>query len=234
MADTKPAKYRIRKAEEPRTEHNSLQLEIRANADSYITIVDVDSEGGVNVLFPNNYQNRTYYGDGFIRTDENVLIPDSIKPGNKAGFYWDYSPPQGTDTIRVFTCSNLQTANMIREHIQSLQVAGVQSGDSLKTRSITGVVQSLRKRFAAAAVRGIIQVADDTSHIPGTMTSADPAQDIPLAPDMAPTADLQHISPSPEMTASLNPGEVPDSALVASAPAQGDWTAASLTITISE
>jgi hypothetical protein len=90
--NTKAAQYRIRRPKEARSEKNSLQLEVSVSADSYLTIVDVDSEGGVNLLFPNNYQERSFVADGFVHAGETILIPDSLKAGNRAGFYWDYPP----------------------------------------------------------------------------------------------------------------------------------------------
>src|SRR5690606_19992125 len=54
IADTQPAQYHIRHDGEPRNASNSLQLEVQVTTDSYLTIVDVDSEGHLNLLFPNN------------------------------------------------------------------------------------------------------------------------------------------------------------------------------------
>lgn len=211
VADTQAAKYRIRKQGKPRSEQNSLQLEVKVNADSYVTIVDVDSEGGVNLLFPNNYQKRTFHGDGFIRANESLVIPDSLKPGNKAGFYWDYSPPKGTDTIRVFTSTDLPTAQMIRDRIASLQASSEKQPASVKTRSVATGIDSLRQQLAAVAARGILTVADDTSHIPGEAV-------LPQAQ-----------TPSPAVTE----GQAEPALLAPPAPAP-DWAAASVTIAISD
>ncbi len=216
VADTQAAKYRIRKSGKPRTEHNSLQLEVRVNSDSYVTIVDVDSEGGVNLLFPNNYQQRSFYGDGFLRASEPALIPDSIKPGNKAGFYWDYSPPKGTDTIRVFTSTDLQTAQMIRDRIKTLQAAGEQGGATVKTRSVANTVQSLRDSLASVAARGIITVADTTTPLPGEVTTQPIDQPPPAAPQAMPGATELAASSATTNTSTA------------------DWTATSVTIMISE
>lgn len=232
VGDTQAATYHIRKADKPRTEHNSLQLEVRVNADAYITIVDVDSEGGVNLLFPNNYQQRSFYGDGFILASEPVLIPDSLKPGNKAGFYWDYSPPKGTDTIRVFTSTDLPTAQMIRDRIKALQTSGEKTGTTVKTRSVANTVQSLRRSLATVATRGIIVVADTTSPVPGEISAPPVAQTPPTMPDPASTAA------APEQLTALSQvtpatGEPTTQVVASSAPA-ADWTAASVTIMISD
>ncbi len=213
VADTQAAKYSIRKPGKPRSEQNSLQLEVKINADSYITIVDVDSEGGVNLLFPNHYQSRTFYRDGFVRANESVLIPDSLNPGNKAGFYWDYSPPKGTDTIRVFTNTDLPTAQMIRDRIASLQASAEKQSPAVKTRSVAAGMDSLRQELASVSARGILTVADDTSHIPGAA-----------------------VIPQPQAT--TMPAEVTggpaDPTMSATAAPAADWAAASVTVTISE
>lgn len=235
VGDTHAAQYHIRKSGKPRTEHNSLQLEIRVNADAYVTIVDVDSEGGVNLLFPNNYQQRSFYGDGFIRTGDPVLIPDSLKPGNKAGFYWDYSPPKGTDTIRVFTSTDLQTAQMIRDRIKALQTSGEQTGTAVKTRSVANTVQSLRRSLATVASRGIVIVADTTTQIPGEVSAPPVALTPPVLSNPAPAVAVPEqpaslTAPAPAMPAASEPV----APVVASSVPAADWTAASVTIVISD
>ena len=235
IANTQAAQYHIRTSDKPRTEHNSLQLEIRVNADAYVTIVDVDSEGGVNLLFPNHYQQRSFYGDGFIRAGEPVLIPDSLKPGNKAGFYWDYSPPKGTDTIRVFTSTDLQTAQMIRDRIKALQTSGEQTGATVKTRSVANTVQSLRRSLAAVASRGIVVVADTTNPVPGEISAPPVALTPPALTDSAPAVAAPEqpaalTAPAPAMPAA----SVPVGPVVASSAPAADWTAASITILISD
>jgi hypothetical protein len=190
-------------------------LEVKVSADSYVTIVDVDSEGGVNLLFPNNYQHRTFYGDGFVRANESLLIPDSLKAGNKAGFYWDYSPPKGTDTIRVFTSTDLPTAQMIRDRIASVKASAEKQSATVKTRSVATGLDSLRQQLALVAARGILTVADDTSHIPSNTV---------LPPS-------QTTSP-PEVTGGLTDSAAP--ALLTTTDPVPDCAATSVTITISD
>jgi len=230
VADTHAAKYRIRRKGKPRTEHNSLQLEIRVSADSYITIVDIDSEGGANLLFPNAYQQRSFYGDGFIRAGESILIPDSIRPGNKAGFYWDYSPPKGTDTIRVFTSTDLQTAQMIRDRIQELQSSAAQTRGGVGTRSVTSALRNLRQGLST---RGLVRVYDPTSHVPGQASSdvPNPIEGAPALPEgtsttPAPPVDAP-ISTVPDMAGSGNSLPIPSAVTT-------DWAATSLSIVISD
>lgn len=232
VADTQPAKYRIRKKGKPRTEQNSLQLEVRVNADSYVTIVDVDSEGGVNLLFPNPHQRNSFYADGFVHANEAVLIPDSIQPGNKAGFYWDYTPPKGADTVRVFTSTDLQTAQTIRERIQSLDNSATQTSRGLKTRSVASAVQSLREWFASVSGRGIITVADATSHVPTTSTAAPTDQGAPIDSPPMPSTGMPDFPPPTEQP-DPDAAQTENQAVVSAAP-MSDWTATSVTITISD
>ena len=209
--DTQPAQYRIRREGEPRTQQNSLQLEVRVNADAYVTIVDVDSEGGVNLLFPNSYQDKSFYGDGFLRANESILIPDALQQGNRAGFYWDYSPPKGTDTIRVFTSTDLQTAQMIRQRIQSLQNALAQTRGAVTTRSVSSTVKTLREGLST---RGLVTVYDPTSHIP---TNTDAGQ-LPTPPVPATSNPLPTTQTIPSAASSTGPTP--------------DWAATSVTVQV--
>lgn len=151
VAHAAPAQLHVRRQTEPRSAENSLQLDIDVNTDSYITIVDVDSEGSMNVLFPNPYQHGDFYADGAVRATEHVLIPDSLQNGNRAGFYWDYSPPSGIDTVRVFASTDLATATAIRQRIDALQK---------QTRGADADLLALRDDLDRSAVRGIKLVAD--------------------------------------------------------------------------
>ena len=112
--------YRIRGPGEPRNRSNSLMLEIEVSEDSYVTVVNIDPEGAVGILFPNAISDRRgFYRDGFIAGSKRVRIPDSLS-GNSAGFYWDYSAPAGVDTIRVFAARDLATARTIRQYVTEL------------------------------------------------------------------------------------------------------------------
>jgi hypothetical protein len=217
--DTKPAGYRIRRADEARSQNNSLQLEISVNADAYITIVDVDSEGGVNLLFPNSYQHAAYYGDGLLRAHQPVLIPDSLQAGNRAGFYWDYSPPTGTDTIRVFSSTDLETAQLIRQRVQALQSARTQTrGMAAKTASAT--IETLRR---ALSKRGIITVADETSHVPGAPIAAEPSSYAP-----------EGMAPAPPIVEAPAGGPAITAQAESMAGPPADWAATSVIVVVSE
>jgi hypothetical protein len=193
VADVQAVGLHIRKAGEPRSERNSLQLEITVNADSYVTIADVDSEGRVNLLFPNPHQNQAFYGNGFIHADTPVMLPDSIKSGNEAGFYWDYSSPTGMDTIRVFTTTDLQTAQMLRGRIAALQSSTKNEIATLRMRSIAAGMHTLRQVLGSVATQGVSTIQEDRSNISKEkMISANTARAImpptTVAPDWAATS----------------------------------------------
>jgi hypothetical protein len=158
-AEAATARLHARHPDEPRGADNSLQLAITVSADSYITIVDVDSEGNTNLLFPNGYQHADFHTDGAVRAGAQVLIPDSLQPGNRAGFYWDYSPPRGTDTVRVFASTDLGVATSIRQRIAALQPPSHQA-EGPATRAIGDDLDALRADLGQSATRGIKVVAD--------------------------------------------------------------------------
>jgi uncharacterized caspase-like protein len=164
-----PAQMHSRRQGEPRSVQNSLQLEIEVNANCYLTIVDVDSEGNMNVLFPNDYQHGDFYANGAVRAGSPALIPDSLQTGNRAGFYWDYSPPKGIDTVRVFASTDLETARTIRQRIKTLQ-----SVTAPKTRGIEDDFGPLRDDLGKLATRGIKVVADQTVGNSGSATTPAP------------------------------------------------------------
>lgn len=216
-ADTQPARYRIRKSGTPRTVENSLQLEVNVNADAYLTVVDVDSEGGVNLLFPNAYAKPGFYPEGRVRSGEKMLIPDSLHKGNRAGFYWDYSPPKGTDTVRVFSSTDLETAQMIRQRVKGIQTTATETSGKVGTRSVTTVIESIREYLSRAATRGIVAVYDPTSPVPGQVDASQPG---------SPTS-----APRPEPASSIpDPAPTPDPVPATSAGPAPDWAATSITI----
>ncbi|BCA53319.1 hypothetical protein W02_04590 [Nitrospira sp. KM1] len=223
-ADTQPAKYKIRTNGAPRTAENSLQLQVTVNADAYVTIVDVDSEGSVNVLFPNAHARTEFHPDGRIRANERVLIPDSLSANNKAGFYWDYSPPKGTDTVRVFSSTDLETATMIRQKIKDLQTPQAKNnGKKITARAIDEGIASIRRELENTATRGFLTVYDPTSHVPGQKMDGQP--------------EVQAASPSSlagSTPSSLDPASAPPMPLMQGMPAnqRSDWAAATVTIQV--
>jgi len=163
VADTQPARLHVRHPDEPRSPQNSLQLQIEVSSNAYVTVVDVDSEGGVNLLFPNDYQQPTFHGDGGVRARERILIPDSLQPNNRAGFYWDYSPPRGVDTLRVFAATDPATAETIRQRVRAMRQSMSQI-PGMAARGISQDVGSLRTELTHLATRGIT-VVPSTSNV---------------------------------------------------------------------
>ena len=155
--------YRIRRSGEPRSFTNSLQLEVQTDTDCYITIVDVDAEGNVNMLFPNPYQNQNFYRDGLVRGGQTILLPDSLRSGNRAGFHWDYSNPPGVDTIRVFASNDRQLTEKIRRAVRP-RGNGISGASQIVGQPINQLV-SLRQELLNSVTRGLITVPDQ----PGAM-----------------------------------------------------------------
>jgi len=221
--NTQPAKYRIRKSGKPRSSENSLQLEIKVSADSYLTVVDVDAEGGVNLLFPNDYTKAGFYTDGYVRAGEAVLIPDSLQNGNRAGFYWDYAPPKGTDTVRVFSSTDIDTAQLLRQRIKNLQTpAPGKSSPSVGTRAVSAEISGIRESLATRAARGIVPVYDPTPHVPGQPTGEPQPDPPPAVPATA----------NPEAPLPVDVPVVPETLPVAPSGPPADWAAISITIKV--
>lgn len=226
VADTQPAQYHIRHEGEPRTPGNSLQLEIQATADSYLTIVDVDSEGRLNLLFPTVHQQATFYPEGRVRAGDVVTIPDSLQSGNHAGFHWDYAPPAGMDTVRVFASTDLETAQTIRQRVTTTSPPGLATTAKVTTRSIvTTSVTNLREDLSRIATRGLSSVYDPT---PAALTShpAAPSSPMPTAPTAVPS------SPQPPTSTNLSPGVAQSTTQTSAVAPAADWTATSLTIEV--
>ncbi|HEY4212640.1 MAG TPA: caspase family protein [Steroidobacteraceae bacterium] len=175
VANTRPAQLHIRRPNESRSVQNSLQISLTVSTDAYVTIVDVDSEGHVNLLFPNSYQRPDFWPDGRIPGNQPLMIPDSLVSG-RAGFFWDYGPPAGLDTLRIFATSDASTARLIRDRIRALQsgAAGTRSlGDS---SNVSTGLRGLGDELAGLATRGIIVAQDPNSTgsdaaVPGDWTA---------------------------------------------------------------
>ena len=130
VADQSIPVYHPRAKGDPRKVENSLQLAITADRPCYLTIVDINEQGRVVVLFPFGSQKAGFYPDGAIPGGQKVMIPDSLEAGNRAGFYWDCTPPLGRDVIRVFATLDAAAAKELRETLASPKgaVEGVLTG----------------------------------------------------------------------------------------------------------
>ncbi|MCA9472747.1 MAG: caspase family protein [Nitrospirales bacterium] len=233
--------YQIRQQGQPRTLTNSLQLEISTDTDAYITIVDVDAEGSVNVLFPNPYQKRTFLADGFIKANQPVLVPDSLRSGNRAGFHFDYANPPGVDTIRVFASTDRRLAEKIRRAVHP-QRSGESNRPSLSGRP-GAQLASLRQELVGSLTRGLITVPDEPVMMPAQTTVP---QELPVM------AQAQEVVEPEQYEESMNQQseyaeeaglmetqyEEPSEPIAFEAiPVQQtipDWTAASVTVLVGE
>jgi hypothetical protein len=172
--------FRIRRDGTPRTRENSLQLRVEPSADCHVTVVDVDSAGTVQVLFPNaSSEKKGYHPDGGLRAGEALLIPDSLQAGNRAGFHIDYAPPAGTDTLRAFCTRDPRAASALRSAIRALD-PNAQGTRSTRSRGLS----SLRQQLAGLASRGV-KLVEDSEPLPPVPaeTPAPPvAPEVPTAP----------------------------------------------------
>ncbi len=169
-------RYRIRKPEEPRTSLNSLMLEIDSDRDCYLTIVDVDAEGGVTVLFPNAQQSAGFLPEGGIRAREIVRIPDSLAEPNRAGFFWDYSPPAGPDVIQVFATTDLESTQRLRAYIEDFRSqGGARAAPAAAGRSVSPAsdpLDRLRAELANLATHRGVRVTGSKPASPSAPAAA--------------------------------------------------------------
>jgi hypothetical protein len=218
VADTDTPAYRIRRDGQPRTPENSLQLEVQASVDCFLTIADVDSQGGVNLLFPNPHQKPGYHPEGRVSGRQAILVPDGLQSGNQAGFHWDYGPPPGMDTIRVFATSDLATAEMIRQAAKQSSSANF---PQVASRSLTNNTPLTRLRDALVQVtaRGLI-VVPDKSQVSIAGSTAVPS----------PPSQMQGPGPAAAPTMPNATGSGPSAPVAGS----GDWAAASVTVLVGQ
>ncbi|MEJ0006784.1 MAG: hypothetical protein WDM77_10585 [Steroidobacteraceae bacterium] len=82
-----------------------------------------------------------------------------MRKAPRAGFFWDYAPPAGLDTLRIFASTDAVTAQLIRNRIRGLNKAagGTRSVDTLQP---DGDFTLLRQDLTALGTRGVLTVAD--------------------------------------------------------------------------
>ena len=160
-------RYWIRRPGEPRTERNSLQIQVTPSHDCYLTLVDLDPEGRIQILFPNPIsEQRGFLPDGRLSAGRTVLIPDSLDADNRAGFHIDYAPPAGIETIRGFCSTDLSTGKLLRSYVQAIdsRAAGGASHAAAEYRSIAAdELGGLRTDLSRLALRGLALVPAEGS-----------------------------------------------------------------------
>jgi hypothetical protein len=177
VADTSAPVYRIRKPGEPRTPQNSLQLAVKSSRECFLTVVDVDPEGSVNLLFPNPIsESKGFHPGGRIPAGQMVLIPDSLERGNQAGFHIDYAPPAGTDTVRGFCVTNEDTASALRSSIEQIATRtrglGTRGGSQSPAEVLRSSFGGLSTALTGVTSRGLKLVASDAEEEVPVATAA--------------------------------------------------------------
>lgn len=130
------------------------------------------TQKGGNLLFPNKFSERkVFYPKGLVIGEKNapvnVRMPYALQPGNQAGFHWDYTPPPGRDTLRVFASTDLETAETIRQFVQNL----MPDPKVLTRGGLTSGFTSLGRELTGPRERGITTVpaGPEDSHLPGRL-----------------------------------------------------------------
>jgi hypothetical protein len=156
VADTAPPAIRIKRPSEPRTLENSLQIEVESDRDCYLTVIDLDVSGGVSVLFPNPIsEKRRFHPSGRLGGGRAIRIPDSLESGNRAGFFLDYGPPAGLDTIFAHCAESLELATTLRDRVAGGE-KGAGGGQALRGTGGVGESRSLDE----IPLRSFVIVAD--------------------------------------------------------------------------
>jgi len=99
---------------------NNLVVVTRARRDCYLTLVDVDGEGGVSVLFPNaRSEEAGFLPAGSLEPMTWTRIPSGMG-GPQSGFRWTVGLPVGLETVIAVATSDLQAARSVRELLGQL------------------------------------------------------------------------------------------------------------------
>lgn len=74
---------------------DEIDFKVRSEKDGFLTIVDVDAAGAVNVIFPNEWERNNRISAG-----EEITVPSEAMKANNIKFL--VSPPSGHSIIRAF------------------------------------------------------------------------------------------------------------------------------------
>lgn len=103
------------------TESNSLTMEVSADRDVYLTIVQLDPTGTLSILFPNR---TTPDPKGRIPGGQRIRIPDSAPNEIQSQvYYFDVFPPVGKYELRAFAATDLSNAIKIWDFIGEYGIA---------------------------------------------------------------------------------------------------------------
>ena len=70
-----------------------MKVSFRPHVDAYVVVIDIDTRGRANLLFPDNR-----YDDGFVQAGQTVNLP-----GRNAGYKLQVSGPAGVERIVAFS-----------------------------------------------------------------------------------------------------------------------------------
>ena len=103
------------------TDWNSMVMEVSADQDVYLTIVQIDPAGGFSILFPNP---ATPDPNGRIPGNKRFRIPDARPNEIQSVVYSiDMFPPVGRYELRAFAANDLETAVRIWDYIGEYGIA---------------------------------------------------------------------------------------------------------------
>jgi len=140
----------------PRTAENTLQLQVKVNADAYISIVEVDSEGGVNLLFPMIRQ-PSFYPEGSRQGGETVLIPDSLLTPTRQ-LLLGLQSSEGHGHGSLFSSTDLGDGADDRQRIRNSRATASKATGKINSRALGESIDSIRGTLPNGAARGIIDL----------------------------------------------------------------------------
>ena len=196
--------YRTYREGDAIDDRNCLQLFIAAEQDCYITVVNIDGEGAIGLLFPGDSFAPDFLPDGFVSGGAEVRIPDSLdaersRAGDNLGLW-----TAGRENVRVFATEDLGTAELIRDSVRRIEQHQKENPDDLNT--LQELIRGLRDELSQVAgrrIRGLKKVSNR------------PRRDSAAAPNAAATDDA-----SSDTTGTALP--------------IGDWTATTISFTVEE
>ncbi|MCB9884010.1 MAG: caspase family protein [Planctomycetes bacterium] len=149
-ARRKPAAdgYRVYRDGDPVEARNCLQVHVEADQDCYVTVVDVDAQGRVGLLFPNELSEESgWLPQGLVPAGLRVSIPDAVREDNAAGFLLPFLTA-GSETIRVFATSDAATAERIRDAVRQAHRLQKEAPDD--AAAVEDVLGALREELMRA------------------------------------------------------------------------------------
>ncbi|MEZ5964392.1 MAG: caspase family protein [Planctomycetota bacterium] len=147
------AGYHTYREEDGVSARNCLQVHVEVDRQCYVTIVDVDARGVLNLLFPNEMSEENgYLPDGLIPGGVRVSIPDAVRDDCQAGFLLPFLT-SGHETIRAFACTELATAQRIRDAVREARARQQAAPDD--PSAVDDVLRRLRDDLTRVSLREV-------------------------------------------------------------------------------